>query len=1494
MTLTELSIKRPILIIVFYAFLGVIGLFSIVNLRYELLPKIATPIVSIATIYPGSAPQDVEHSITKPIEDAIAGVENIKRISSTSNEGISTVVIEFRATANEETALENVQRKVNEIVATLPQGSKTPIISAFALDELPVLTLSVKSNNPSIELSNLLTTVIRPRLAQLPGVAQVNYSGTKQREIRIQLIATALQRFNISVTDVLNALQSAHIDIPSGSLRANNEVMSIRSIGKLNSVSELNQLRIKADSTGSMVTMSDVATLVDSTSDIEILARMNGQDVVTMNILKQRTANSVDVSELVRDELRKIENEYSSIGLVFQLAYDGSSFTLDAVNDVKFDLFLAIGLVALVMLVFLHSLRDPMIVLVAIPTSLLAGFIGMYVLGFSLNLMTLLAMSLAIGILVDDAMVVHENIHRHLSMGKDSQRAALDGRNEIGFSALSITLVDVVVFLPISFVPGLIGSILREFALTMVISTLASLIVSFTLTPMLASRFAKHESLSAASIFGRFGIWFEKVFNRIITFYKSSLVMLLRRKGMVIIGSFVLLLASMLLPALGIIGSEFMTQSDRSQMSISLELQPGTSLNKTNSILQKIERQLQNHPDIERVNSTIGSASEGMLSESSPNSADISVTLKPKQKRIKSQLDVQDDIKSILREFAGVKVRVSTIGIFGSANDAPIIITLSGSERDSISKGMDLLYDLVRSIDGVDDVRTSRKNAQPGLSVVVNHQALAERGMNFAEVSPSIRTAFAGNSDTKITLDGKEVPIRVQLQPIDRMNPTAVKSLALTSGNGLSVSVKDIATVETSYSPAKLERRNRNNSLVLYATTHGRASGDIGNDIKNMLASHQLPKGVQVSYEGDLELQDDAFNKLGMAFLSAILFVYLVMVALYNSWITPFIVLFSVPVAIVGALIALAVTGESLSIFSLLGCIMLVGLVAKNAILLVDTANQLLEQGHSLADSIIKAGATRLRPIVMTTIAMVVGMLPVALAKGAGAEWKNGLAWVLIGGLTSSMLLTLYLVPSVFVLVKSISRRKYSGVKKLTIPVTTLIALIIASSTAIARDTTSTLTLRTKQKLTLQRAVEIGLERNSAVAIAKLEEERSILKTKEATSGLLPSISAGGQYVRNIQVPVFFFPTFGFDPNTGITLGELQPIAAGLRNTYQFGVNVSIPLFQRELSVGREIAKLNEQTQRLQTTLTKRELRNTIQRTYLSILTFHSQIQLIEYSIQRAERTLAETRSLLAKGLASDADTLRAYVAIQNLKPSVTKVRTDYFVLERQLALLLGYSNSDYPSFEYSDSLTTLTFSNIESINDNSTKRNSISNALQRRPDILLADNAVLSADRTIALEEAEHYPSVGIISSWQIQSQSNDFNISRQLFPNTSFVGLSVNIPIFHGFRVESRVEQAEIAKRQANEQLDYLRQKVALEVEASIAQIQSAVERMNVQRLTIQVGLRTLQMVRSRFTQGISRLSEVLDAELAVRQSEANYLQAMYDYHLAVIEYQHSTGVE
>lgn len=1472
MTLTELSIKRPILIIVFYTCIAVLGIISFANLRYELLPKIATPYVTVTVVYPGASPTDVEQGVTKVIENAVAGIENIKRITSSSNENVSSVMIEFRSHAKEEAALQSTQRKVNEVLSALPEDAKPPIVSAFALDELPVLTLSVESSTDNTSLSQLLTQTLRPRLAQLSGVADVNFLGTTNREIRIELSADALSRYAVSVSQVLHALHSAHIDVPTGSLKTDTYVMSVRSTGKFSSVNDLLHLRLFADSTGSAIVLGDVASITDSTADREIVARQNGTNVIVMNIQKQRAANAVEVSEVVRNELQKIESEYEKEGIKFTLAYDSSSFTLEAVHAVQVDLWLAIGLVALVMLVFLHSFRDPLIVMVAIPTSLLTGFIGMFIMGFSLNLMTLLAMSLAIGILVDDAMVVHENIHRHLTMGKEPRKAALDGRNEIGFSALSITLVDVVVFLPMSFVPGLVGSIVREFALTMVISTLASLIVSFTLTPMLASRFAKHEHLSQSTLFGKFGVWFEQVFARITGFYTHMLASSLRYSAVVIVFSFVLLGSALLLPVFGIIGTEFMTQSDRSRITVGVELQPGTALHTTDSVVKSIETALRSHRDIERVHTTIGASSEGMLVEASPNSADVAITLKPKSERQMSQTAIIADIQDIMNNVPGIKARVSTIGIFGTANDAPIIITLSGVHRESIHAAMDTLYAIVRAIPGIDDVRTSRKDPQPEVRIAVDHTKLAERGITFAEIAPSLRTSFAGNTDLSMTLDGKQVPMRVQLQSSDRTNPDVLRSIMVPTPHGDMVAVHDIADIVTEYSSPKLERRNRNNALVLYATVSGRASGDVGADIQAAVRHSDFPKDVAISYEGDLELQDDAFEKLGYAFAAAVLFVYLIMVALYNSWLTPFIVLFSVPVAIVGALVALMVTHESLTMFSLLGCIMLVGLVAKNAILLVDAANQYKKEGYSLISSVIKAGTTRLRPIVMTTVAMVIGMLPVALAKGAGAEWKNGLAWVLIGGLTSSMVLTLILVPNVYIIM-NVLRERFARLLRPLHGIAAVILLIMAASEPLSAQ---------KQQsgvpLSLRQAVDVGVRNNSQVQIDKLEEERSVLRTKEISSNFLPQIHATGQYIRNVKAPVFFFPSFGFDPNTGITIGSLQPINAELRNTYFWSVNASVPLLHRELTMQKEMSSLQEKMQKEYSLLHKTELRVSISRAYYDILALRSEQKAIASSIRSTENILTETLSLWKKGMLTDADTLRAFAQLVQLRSVLTQLQADDTVAVHTLGALLGFTQNTMPNYILTDSLSLNTrIPDMARMNDSS---------VIARHDLVIAQYMTDIADKSIDMEQAQHYPTITALAGWRIQSQSDNFNVAQQVFPNSSFLGVQIDIPLFQGFRTHHRTEYAEIGKKQSEQYYDKLKQDIIREVEGIVVRMRSAEKKLAAQKVHTASVKRIFSLTQARFIQGMIKYNELNESLLQVLQAETEYIRSVYEYKLLEVE--------
>lgn len=1016
MTITELSIKRPTLIVVIFAVLGVLGIFSFQQLKYELLPKMSIPWVTVVTVYPGASPQEVETSVTKVLEDGVSGVDKINTVYGTSMEGVSIVSVEFNLTAEINTALQDVQRKVNEVTPLLPDGVKAPRISKFALDELPVLRMGVTGTLPSTEFYQLVKDRIQPRLAKLSGVGQITLVGGDEREIRVNIDAQKLRSYRLSALQVTQAIKASNLDFPTGNIKQDGNQYVVRVAGKFNSVDGLRNLVIAESRQGSEIRLRDIAEVEDGHKEYSTISRINGRTSIGVLVQKQSDANSVDVSDVVRKEIPKIEKDYAHVGLKFDIAQDGSTFTLDAANAVKEDLALAVLLVAIVMLAFLHSIRNSVIVMIAIPASMVSTFIAMYVFGLSLNLMTLLGLSLVVGILVDDSIVVLENIYRHLEKGDDRKVAAVKGRNEIGFAALSITMVDVVVFVPLALVSGLVGNIMREFALVVVFSTLMSLFVSFTITPMLASRFGKHERLTRDSLLGRFAVGFEGIFNRFSALYQDVLRWGLNHRAKVLLIAVALLVASLSLVPFGFIGAEFMTQTDRGEFTVTVEMPPGSNLDNTNYVTRKAEEIISSMPEVKKMFVNVGSSSEGFVGQSSNNIAELNVTLYPKNERRRSTDDVGTDIKRQIGQIPGAKVRVNPIGIFGTANQTPIQLVISAPTYDEARMNAEKVANMVRKIPGSADVRLSSEEGKPEMRVEIDRQKMAELGLTVADVGSTLRVALNGDDDSKFRQGSDEYTLRIQYDKFDRSNVSDVGGITFLNRKGELVELKQFATVAQANGPTKLGRENRNYAVTVFSQAVGRANGDIGGDIKNWIAKNPLPPGVQITYRGDLQNQAEGFSSLGMAFGAAILFVYLIMVALYDSWVYPFVVLFSIPVAIIGALLALALTMKTLSIFSLLGFIMLVGLVGKNAILLVDRTNQMREErGLSVTEALFEAAETRLRPILMTTMTMVFGMAPIALSTSAGSEWKSGLASALIGGLISSLLLTLVLVPVMYV-----------------------------------------------------------------------------------------------------------------------------------------------------------------------------------------------------------------------------------------------------------------------------------------------------------------------------------------------------------------------------------------------------------------------------------------------------------------------------------------------
>lgn len=1025
MSITEISVKRPLLIIVIFTVLILFGVQSYFKLNYNLLPKIQINTISVSTLYPGASAGEVESSVTKKLEDAFASVEGLDNISSTSQQGVSQITVNLKSNADVDKAERDIQRKADQTQNDLPDDVKKPLVNKISLDETPVISAGVTSNLAPRTLYDLIDKQLRPILQNVQGVGQVNIIGGDERQIQVNIDQNKLKSYGLGIAQVTQAVNNANQSFPAGSLETKDQQLSILFDANVKSVEQMRKIIVSTGTDGGNIYLEDIGEVVDATAQPTAINHINGVPSIGIQVIKQTDANAVDVSKLVKASFTSIEHQYKAQGLKFTVSTDQSTYTLASADGVMEDLGMAILIVGIVMLAFLHSFRSSMFVLVALPSSIIPTFTAMYLLGFSLNLMSLMAMSLVVGILVDDSIVVLENIYRHLEMGSDRVKAALDGRSEIGFTALAITLVDVVVFLPLALSGGIIGAILREFAMVVVISTLMSLFVSFTVTPMLASRFGKIEVMNPKTLWGKLNLGFEHFIDVLKEDYAKLLGIVLHKKRYLLSGVIVLIIASFMLVIKGFIGSAFIPDGDQGTLIINLELAPTASLYQSNLITQQAEKLIMARPEVTNVFSSIGFVTGSVAgTTNNANLAELTISLVDKKKRSMSTqnfgLDMQQKLSAAI---PGVKVTAAATSITGGGSKYPIQIAIKGTDLKTVRATADAYKKIVASVPGTAFVELSVKDQKAQVEVNLNRDKMTMLGLNANQVGAALENAFSGNDKSKFKDAGNDYDIMVGLDRDDRKNINDVKNLSFINNNGQSFVLSQFADIKEGLGESVLQRSDRVSSITINSSVAGRPVGTVAADIKTKLAGTKLPEGISVEYLGDVKNQADAFGSLGIALLTAVVLVYLIMVALYESLIYPFVVLFSIPVALIGALLALALSMETLNIFSIIGVIMLLGLVSKNAILIVDFANNLKSEGHSAKDALVEAGKERLRPILMTTLAMILGMLPIAIASGAGSEIKNGMAWVIIGGLTSSMILTLFVVPSMYLIIDKLANR---------------------------------------------------------------------------------------------------------------------------------------------------------------------------------------------------------------------------------------------------------------------------------------------------------------------------------------------------------------------------------------------------------------------------------------------------------------------------------------
>ena len=1030
MNITEISIKRPSLIIVLFSVFTLLGFIGYKNLSYELMPDFNQPVVVIKTVYPGAEPNEVETSVSRKIEDALSNLEGVDYLVTKSLPNASIIIANLKYGTDLDKSMQDAQRYIDNIRKDLPQDILSPVMSKVSPNDLPIMSISAASDLSATEFYQKMKDDYLPQIQQIKGVAEITVLGGEEREIQVKINQDKLKLYKISLVQVVEAINRSGLDLPAGKVQTEKESNSVRLTGKFTSIEDIKNVQVAMPVLGSPVYVKDIADVIDGVKETTSISRYNGKNGIGLMLKKQGDANAVDVSKAVREKFQSIEQQNASSGVKFIIADDSTDNTIAAVNSVVFDLILAVLLVSLVMLLFLRSFRNSLIVLVAIPTSLVTAFAVMWLLGYTLNLMTLLAMSLIIGILVDDATVVLENIQKHLDKGKDKRSAALDGRMEIGFAALSITLVDVVVFLPILFLQVFVADMLKQFSVVVVTSTLTSLLVGFTLTPWMASRIGKKEDLQPTNFFNRFLLWFEIQLENFNEWYGRRLEWVLSHK-LAFTGIVIVLFAMTLgIMKQGIIGKELISTGDQGKFRMALEFDKSTSIHQNNLIAQMIETYIIQHPEVATVFSNIGGPSTGIgsLGVGSANKTEFTIQLKSKKEL--NNLPTETFMKNLREElkskFPSINYSMAALGLI--PRSAPIEITLSGSNLDLVMKTGDELKTVIEKIPGADNVRLSVEAGSPEYKIIPDKDKMQRLGLTTAYIGLNLRTSFTGNDDATLTENGTEYPVRIWLDEFSRQNFEDVQQLSIINPMGIPVDVSQFASVEQDNSPSLLERKDRQPAVTLTADALGRPSGTVADDVVAYLKENPLPNGIQMTWGSDIKRQDDSFGALGSVLLISFLLIYLIMVALYDSFVYPFVVLFSIPVATIGAFFALNLSLSNLSLFALLGLIMLMGLVVKNAILIVDFTNQLKAEGKHFKEALIIAGKGRMRPILMTTLSMVVGMLPIAMATGTAAEWKNGLAWVIIGGLLSSLIMTVFLVPMVYYLVdtakEKLNRRK--------------------------------------------------------------------------------------------------------------------------------------------------------------------------------------------------------------------------------------------------------------------------------------------------------------------------------------------------------------------------------------------------------------------------------------------------------------------------------------
>ena len=1478
MWISDISIRRPVLATMFIVSFMVLGIVSMSRLGIDLFPDVSFPFVNVTVVYPGASPEEVETLVTKPIEDAVAGINGVKRVQSRSTDSLSTVGVELRLEVDAQNAAAEVREKVAAIRGRLPKDIEDPTIVRFDVAGLPIMTFAVGSNQPSEVTRRQIEDDLKPLIEQIDGVAAVEVNGGDVREVQVDLDPGRLEALGLPVSVVAEKLAADNLDVPGGRMTRDGQTLSLRTKGEFQSVGEIENVILRSEA-GSTVRLRDVGRVVDGYEERTSTTRLNGVDAVSFSIKKQSGANTAAISERVHALLARVAPNFPALEI--RQVHDDAEFIKDNIAQVREGIIFGGIMAVLVIFLFMRDWRSTLISALALPTSVIATFFFMWVAGFTFNMMTLMGLSLVIGILIDDAVVVRENIYRHMEHGADPMTAAHRGTAEIGLAVMATTFTILAVFLPVGFMTGIVGQFFKSFALTIAFAVSMSLLVAFTLDPMLSSRFVRYvppeerTRTRMGRLFERWGRAYDALDRR----YHTVLAWALRHPWKTLAAAGVIFVVS--LGSAAFMGTEFVPVEDRGEFQVIVDLPPGTSFDESVAAVAKIEQDIKAIPEVRQVFSTVGV--NGQV-----RSSTIRVRTTKKNERARGLAAIKNEVRVKLAAMPFVDGKVADPEFMqGAPYEPPINVFVRGDDLGQLQRISNEIQAKVRQVPGAVDISTNLESGQPEVVAQVDRSLAADLGFSVGSIGTQLRGMVEGIVPTKLRDGDREYDIRVRLAPEYRNDPAAILRTPLYSPTGSAVRAGEVARFAPAVGPSNIDREQRRRQAKIGVDiANGYALGDVTKEIESAIATIQMPPNFEWGFAGDVELMQESAAALGLALILAVAFIYIVLASQFESFIEPFLIMLSLPLAIVGALLLLLLTGKNIGMPAMIGVVMLMGLVTKNAILLVDYTNQLRREGLPVKDALLKAGPVRLRPIIMTTIAMILGMMPSAFGNGDGSEFRAPISIATIGGLLTSTLLTLVVVPVSYLLlerglarVRALREAPLPAWAKTAARVTGILVVIalIAAFLSVARAFAQNPALASAthaRPLTIDRAVQLAVDRNESLKVNQERLRESQAHVSEAKAAFLPSLNLNFLYTPTQASPLLKIPAGVFGPNE-------QTFRANLTRQNVMRFDISQPLYTGgRLSNAYAAQAAGEEASRLDLERSRQALVLQVYESFYAALMDEQGVRVNEEGVTIAQKHLELAQARFEAGSAARLDVLRAEVELSNAKAKLIRARSETDVAYQRLRTVLSLPQGE--SLQLSGSLDEI---------PHVPSAAAIETALGSRADIRSIGQQREAAQRLVSVANAEMKPIVAFSGNYQYQEDGLSSLLQGS---NRSYqFGLNFTVPLFNAPTVVARRGAAAAQVKQAEHAMNAALDNARLDVASASRELDAAREIVTTEQKAVEMAREGLTIAEVSYENGVITATELNDARLSLLETEWQLMQAKYGQIVAAARTRFAAGV-